>query len=1157
MKVASIIKRYLPLACLCGSVLLWLISVAVSLSTNDAISEASHVSSKLTQRFDKLDGYAQSLLYSPEGSADWPELDELDEDMVVYKYVADTLHSWYNRFSVFNDDIAPKQIYPRLTSFQGALTSPLTGVGPKAALYMFGDNWYVAKSLTRGDVTIIEGLAVKTKDGFNDAIHIHGLSDLVPLSEDAGTVVSIHGQPVFKIVPQLTLSASGGSVNVYVLRLLAILLLIAAMLSYLVSRPTVAACAISLAVICGITLLSRLWEGAMANMGPLFSPTLYSGGRILDSFATVLIVNTSVFLACVVIFICRKAIADRLCKRWMSALLALFVVLMCGGVVYYTVYMLSDVMLNGSITMELLRLPSLSLYTLFLYFSLALLFVGLLLLLEVFLNILSRKLTMLTNTRIMLFALASSLIVSSIVIRNNSIKDTAKTRLWAEMLSMDRNMDLEMQLLEMESALGSDSIVAAMMALDNPAAVSRRLETMYFGQMAREYNVRATVFGEDLSPAQYVMSLNDPEPLEEGSRFLYENNPLYGSKYVGIFTYPQALSYLLLEITPRSEFESASDFPKSFHTSSSLSIPPYYSYARYYDSKLCSFRGSFAYPTLLDGMPGVTTQDGRFESDRYVHYIYRPDGREAVIVSRPQRRMMSIVVLMLVVVLLVYLMGILFIPRRKVILGRGISYFNTRIKYLVGGSLFLTLIVMVGVSVWFVYNRNERNLHNIMSARVSAVQIRLDDMCRTMTSAEEFTRPEFASELNEIARTSNTDIAIYTPDGRLFASTDRNLRDINPDNARIDARAYKSLVMEHQRYYIKKDSKLFMPRHEMYCQVSNAEGAIVALASVPYMERDYDFSRDAVFHAITMISIFLLLLFITVFLATSITQKMFSPLLEMSRKMHGGKPDQLEKIEYKGKDEISSIVEAYNAMVVDLQASTEQLAVAERDKAWSEMARQVAHEIKNPLTPIKLEIQRLMRLKQKNDPAWETRFDDAAQVVLEHIDILSQTANEFSTFAKLYSEEPVEIDLDKMLQDQIMLFTKDVELTYLGTPDAVIYGPKPQIIRVFVNLLSNAVQAVDGIADPKLLVTLRKSSAMNGWDISIEDNGPGVEEKNRPMLFTPNFTTKSSGTGLGLAISRSIVERCGGTIAYSRSFSLGGACFTVSLPLAPEPETNV
>ena len=182
-------------------------------------------------------------------------------------------------------------------------------------------------------------------------------------------------------------------------------------------------------------------------------------------------------------------------------------------------------------------------------------------------------------------------------------------------------------------------------------------------------------------------------------------------------------------------------------------------------------------------------------------------------------------------------------------------------------------------------------------------------------------------------------------------------------------------------------------------------------------------------------------------------------------------------------------------------------------------------------------------------------------MILEHIQILSDTANDFSTFAKLYSEEPVLMDLDKTLKDQLMIFdNKDnIKFSYIGMEEAYVMAPKPQLIRVFVNLITNGVQAVEIMqkemaeagetpVEGHILICLRHSTRDGCYDIVFDDNGPGVKGENLDKLFTPNFTTKTGGTGLGLAISRNIVEKCGGEISYKKSFGLGGASFTVTIP---------
>jgi nitrogen fixation/metabolism regulation signal transduction histidine kinase len=415
--------------------------------------------------------------------------------------------------------------------------------------------------------------------------------------------------------------------------------------------------------------------------------------------------------------------------------------------------------------------------------------------------------------------------------------------------------------------------------------------------------------------------------------------------------------------------------------------------------------------------------------------------------------------------------------------------------------------------------------------------------------------------MENICNTTKSDITLYTPEGKVFRSTTPEVFERMIMGSRMDESAYYNIRNLHQRYFIHRENIDDYAYWAMYAPIFNDKGQMVAIVGTPYTDRGFDFRREAFFHAALIINLFLLLLIASLLFSTREVNSLFYPLMEMGKKMNVADIHDLEYIIYKREDEISSLVDAYNRMVKGLSESTRQLAQAERDKAWSQMARQVAHEIKNPLTPIKLQIQRLIRLKNNGNPAWEQRFDEVSAVVLEHIDILTETANEFSTFAKLYSEDPVLMDLDRTLKDQIMIFDnrENVKISYLGMENAMVMAPKPQLIRVFVNLITNAVQAVENAqkeaADNgeetrsgRVMISLRNSIKEGYYDIVVEDNGPGVSEENQSKLFTPNFTTKSSGTGLGLAICRNIIEKCEGEIHYQKSFVLGGASFIVTVP---------
>ncbi len=258
-----------------------------------------------------------------------------------------------------------------------------------------------------------------------------------------------------------------------------------------------------------------------------------------------------------------------------------------------------------------------------------------------------------------------------------------------------------------------------------------------------------------------------------------------------------------------------------------------------------------------------------------------------------------------------------------------------------------------------------------------------------------------------------------------------------------------------------------------------------------------------------------------------------------------------EHIHYTSEDELGVLVRAYNKMADNLNESTRHLAQSEREQAWREMARQIAHEIKNPLTPMRLSIQHLIRLKQEGGPRWLEHFDKIVASLLEQIDILSKAASEFSSFSRINTEEPVEVDLNGLINEQIVLFTsfEHIKIHFESeVSQPLVTVRRSQWVSVIINLLSNAIQSVEEQTIGVISIHLAEEG--DSYLISVADNGPGVAPENQHKLFKPNFTTKSGGTGLGLAICRGIVEQYRGEIFYTSS-EWGGACFNVRIPKKP------
>ena len=237
-----------------------------------------------------------------------------------------------------------------------------------------------------------------------------------------------------------------------------------------------------------------------------------------------------------------------------------------------------------------------------------------------------------------------------------------------------------------------------------------------------------------------------------------------------------------------------------------------------------------------------------------------------------------------------------------------------------------------------------------------------------MQEWQEMQSQDFASAVESIGNTTKSDMTFYTPSGLVFQSTSPEVFEKMILGCRIDQDAFYNITYLNQRYYIHAEEAVNVGYWSLYAPIVNESGKLLAILNIPYTEKSYDFRRETFFHALMILNIFLLLLIASLLLSTKEVKLMFAPLVERGKKMNVAHVHNLEYIKYDRQDEITSLVEAYNRMVKDLSDSTMKLAQAERDKAWSQIARQVAHEIKNPLTHIKLEIQRLIRQKQKNNP---------------------------------------------------------------------------------------------------------------------------------------------------------------------------------------------
>ena len=302
-----------------------------------------------------------------------------------------------------------------------------------------------------------------------------------------------------------------------------------------------------------------------------------------------------------------------------------------------------------------------------------------------------------------------------------------------------------------------------------------------------------------------------------------------------------------------------------------------------------------------------------------------------------------------------------------------------------------------------------------------------------------------------------------------------------------------------------------------------------------------------------LINVFVLLTGISVIVAVYVSNWITAPLKMLQSSFSSLDLININKpIAYRGNDEVATMVNVYNQKVKELQEMAEQIAQSERESAWREMARQVAHEIKNPLTPMRLSIQHFQRLLEKNPAEAMEKSESLVNSLIEQIDNLAQIANEFSQFAKISVSTRSSFDLKKQMLDIAGLFSADENvsiITKIDLKEAPVQADKGQIIRMFNNLIKNAIQASS--QNPNGEVVLSLFELDDHYKIEIADNGKGIPEELQSRIFNPNFTTKSTGMGLGLAIVKKIVSNHKGTISYKTQQNKG-TVFIVLLPQKTE-----
>lgn len=581
-----------------------------------------------------------------------------------------------------------------------------------------------------------------------------------------------------------------------------------------------------------------------------------------------------------------------------------------------------------------------------------------------------------------------------------------------------------------------------------------------------------------------------------------------------------------------------------------------YSFAKYINGNLVLRTGEFPYDKTDAEYVDKNSAYRIFESEGFKHVLYK-NGNVTVIVSKPKLTAFDVLISFAYIFAFILLTANLLLSIMKRPDLRTFISFNFRQKLqLAFISILLFSFISIGIVVSFFSIRQYKTKHlENIKEKVNSVYTELDSrlsMERTLTPDW---RDDNNSSLEELliklSNVFNTDINLYDKNGYLIATSRREVFNRDLTSRRLNMEALINLDDLTKSEYIQREKIGSLEYISAYVPFYNGENQLLAYLNLPYFRMQSVLAREISNIVVAIINFIMLLIVITMSIAVFISTRLTSPLRMLSSGLASvGLGKKSEHLTYSGHDEIGELVKQYNSMVDEIEESAKKLTNSEREYAWREMAKQVAHEIKNPLTPMKLNIQQLYKSWQDGAPGFEKKFERFTRNQIEYIENLSSIASAFSSFAKMPGAKPVEVDLLEQIKTTLELFKNTDRIAFrVNWPHEnkiIVYADKEHLNGIFSNLIKNGIQSIpagrDGLI--KIGLDLKEDKVI----VSLSDNGTGIPDNLKKNLFIPNFTTKSSGMGLGLSIVKRYVEGANGRVWFESEINKG-TVFYIEFPL--------
>jgi len=670
----------------------------------------------------------------------------------------------------------------------------------------------------------------------------------------------------------------------------------------------------------------------------------------------------------------------------------------------------------------------------------------------------------------------------------------------------------------------------------------------------------------DIQPGDYLTDCNkyfNGLIREYGDNSLSDNLFRYNlnesNSYISHVRIPVTIADKVINIDIFSELfspfipEEGLGYPELLIESSFSHFPKTgnYSYARYRNGQLVYKYGNDIYSIdLPDNL--IIDQPAFFNFNNYSHYIVPADEESHLVLSKKNLSLLdaiapfSYLLLFYAIYTLIYLLLIVF-PNENYSFAIN---FRSRLQVSVITIIIIIFFIVGYVSVTYIQNLNDNKNNAILKEKTHSVLIELEHKLADQPYLSASMKDYLSGLLNKFSQVFFSDINLYDLSGNLLASSRPRIFEKGLISTRMNADAYKALNINKRILFIHEEKIGSYKYLSAYIPFRNSDNMIVAYLNLPYFAKTSELRTEISSFLTTFLNIYIFFIVLSIFLTLLISRYTTRPLQLIKDKMRSlslGRSNQ--KINWESNDEIGKLISEYNRMIDELSRSADLLAKSERESAWREMAKQVAHEIKNPLTPMKLSVQYLEKAWDEESTDFDKRLKRFTKTIVEQIDTLSMIASEFSDFAKMPQAKSRKVNLIDIIKNVITLF-KDTENIHLGidydsTMDYTVLVDQKQLLRVFNNLIQNAIEAIG----PDQSGNIEISVEQDGYDflVKVSDDGPGIPSEQADKIFSPSFTTKTSGMGLGLAMAKNIVVNSGGSISFE-SKEGSGTVFLIRLP---------